>query len=94
MRQHDSLIQAMAEKLPFPFSLLLRFTAFLHLDGLLLKPIRDLNTSIIEDVNKLKNNPLVPKSIGIYGFLYSTEDGSLKEVIRRSPVRTGKELQY
>ena len=86
------LIQAMVDKLPFLFGLLLRVLDALSMTGLLLKPIRNLERSVYEDVEKLKSNPMVPKSIGIYGFLYSTEDGSLKEITRRLPVR-GKKLQ-
>lgn len=86
------LIQAMVDKLPFLFGLLLRVLDALNMTGLLLKPIRNLERSVYEDVEKLKSNPMVPKSIGIYGFLYSTEDGSLKEITRRLPVR-GKKLQ-
>jgi len=87
-----ALIQAMVDKLPFLFGLVLRLLDTLSMTGLLLKPIRNLERSIYEDVEKLKSNPMVPKSIGIYGFLYSTEDGSLKEITRRLPVR-GKKLQ-
>lgn len=86
------LIQAMVDKLPFLFGLVLRLLDALSMTGLLLKPIRNLERSVYEDVEKLKSNPMVPKSIGIYGFLYSTEDGSLKEITRRLPVR-GKKLQ-
>lgn len=93
VRQHGMLIQSMIDKLPLVFGLLLRLLDLLHMTGLILKPIRDLDRSIIEDVEKLKANPLVPKSIGIYGFLYSVSDGSLKEVIRRLPDRTGKKSQ-
>lgn len=93
VRQHGMLIQSMVDKLPLPFGLLLRLLDFLQMTGLILKPIRNLERSIIEDVEKLKANPLVPQSIGIYGFLYSTEDGSLKEVTRRLPNRSGKKLQ-
>ncbi len=82
----------MVDKLPFLFGLVLRLLNMLGMTGLLLKPIRNLERSIYEDVEKLKSNPLIPKSIGIYGFLYSTEDGSLKEITRRLPVR-GKKLQ-
>lgn len=87
------LIQSMVDKLPLFFGLLLRLLDLLHMTGLVLKPIRNLERSIIEDVEKLKSNPLVPKSIGIYGFLYSTEDGSLKQVTSRLPDRGGKKLQ-
>jgi len=93
VKQHGMLIQAMVDKLPFLFGLVLRLLDTLSMTGLLLKPIRNLERSIYEDVEKLKSNPMVPKSIGIYGFLYSTEDGSLKEITRRLPVR-GKKLQW
>ena len=83
----------MVDKLPLPFGLLLRLLDFLKMTGLVLKPIRNLERSIIEDVEKLKANPLVPKSIGIYGFLYSTEDGSLKQITSRLPDRSGKKSQ-
>ncbi len=92
VKQHGMLIQAMVDKLPFLFGLVLRLLDALSMTGLLLKPIRNLERSVYEDVEKLKSNPMVPKSIGIYGFLYSTEDGSLKEITRRLPVR-GKKLQ-
>ena len=87
------LIQSMVDKLPLLFGLLLRLLDFLQMTGLILKPIRNLERSIIEDVEKLKTNPLVPQSIGIYGFLYSTEDGSLKQITSRLPKRSGKKLQ-
>ena len=93
VRQHGMLIQSMVDKLPLLFGLLLRVLDLLQMTGLILKPIRDLERSIMEDVGKLKTNPLVPKSIGIYGFLYSTEDGSLKQVTSRLPDRRGKKLQ-
>ena len=83
----------MVDKLPLLFGLLLRLLDFLQMTGLILKPIRNLERSIIEDVEKLKTNPLVPRSIGIYGFLYSTEDGSLRQVTSRLPERSGKKLQ-
>lgn len=92
VRQHGMLIQSMVDKLPLFFGLLLRLLDFLQMTGLILKPIRNLERSIYDDVEKLKSNPLIPTSIGIYGFLYSTEDGSLKEITRRLPVR-GKKMQ-
>ena len=87
------LIQAMVDKLPLLLGLVLRLLDLLQMTGLILKPIRNLERSIFEDVQKLKSNPLVPKSIGIYGFLYSTEDGSLKEVTRRLPDCSVKKSQ-
>ena len=90
VRQHGMLIQAIVDKLPFLFGLVLRLLDFLQLTGIFLKPIRNLERSVLEDVEKLKRNPIVPKHIGIYGFLYSTEDGSLKQITQRLPVRNKK----
>ena len=93
VRQHGMLIQSMVDKLPFLFGMILRLLDLLQMTGLILKPIRDLERSVVEDVGKLKSHPLVPKTIGIYGFVYSTEDGSLKEITKRLPDRRGKKLQ-
>ena len=90
VRQHGMLIQAIVDKLPFLFGLVLRLLDFLQLTGIFLKPIRNLERSVLDDVEKLKHNPLVSKHIGIYGFLYSTEDGSLKRITQRLPVRNKK----
>ena len=90
VRQHGMLIQAIVDKLPLLFGLVLRFLDFLSLTGLFLKPIKNLERSVLEDVAKLERNPLVPKHIGIYGFIYSTDDGSLKQITQRLPVRNKK----
>jgi carbonic anhydrase len=41
--------------------------------------------SVEEDVNKLSKSCLIPDTVGIYGFAFSTDDGSLREITRREP---------
>ena len=40
----------------------------------------DNKKSLVEDVLTLKNHPLVPKSIPIYGYIYNCSSGILEEV--------------
>ena len=49
--------------------------------------------SVKKDVAVLKSCPLITSDIGIYGFIYDVQDGSLKEVLRREPVRTAASLE-
>jgi carbonic anhydrase len=42
--------------------------------------IRDQKQAVIDDVERIRNHPLVPKSIPIYGFLYDVRSGKLIEV--------------
>lgn len=42
--------------------------------------ISDQRTSVLEDVRRVREHPLVPKSIPIYGFIYDVKTGSLIEV--------------
>ena len=42
--------------------------------------IRDRNQAVIDDVERIRNHPLVPGSIPIYGFLYDVRSGKLLEV--------------
>ena len=37
-------------------------------------------SSVIEDVNRIRNHPLVPKYIPIYGYIYDCKTGKLVEV--------------
>jgi len=37
---------------------------------------------VIDDVERIRNHPLVPKSIPIYGFVYDVHSGKLTEVER------------
>jgi len=41
---------------------------------------KDLTKSIVEDVDRLRNHPLVPASIAIYGFIYHIHHGRLEPV--------------
>lgn len=38
--------------------------------------------SVVEDVQRIRNHPLVPKSIPVYGYLYDVKSGRLIEVER------------
>jgi carbonic anhydrase len=42
--------------------------------------IKDNPTSVVDDVTRLRNHPLVPGSIPIYGYIYDVETGRLVEV--------------
>ncbi len=41
---------------------------------------KNLEQSVIDDVERIKNHPLVPKEIPIYGFIYDVRSGTLIEV--------------
>jgi carbonic anhydrase len=43
-------------------------------------PIRDQRQAVIDDVERIRNHPLVPKSIPVYGFVYDVHSGELTEV--------------
>jgi carbonic anhydrase len=36
--------------------------------------------SVVEDVVRIRNHPLVPKNIPIYGYIYDVKNGGLVEV--------------
>jgi carbonic anhydrase len=42
--------------------------------------IRDQRQAVIDDVERIRNHPLVPKSIPVYGFVYDVHSGKLIEV--------------
>ena len=42
--------------------------------------IKNLADSVTEDVLRIKNHPLVPKDIPIYGYIYDVKSGRLTEV--------------
>jgi carbonic anhydrase len=42
--------------------------------------ISDQRQAVIDDVQKIKNHPLVPKNIPVYGFLYDVKTGRLISV--------------
>jgi carbonic anhydrase len=42
--------------------------------------ISDQKQAVIDDVERIRNHPLVPKSIPVYGFVYDVHSGNLIEV--------------
>jgi len=42
--------------------------------------IRDLAGSVVEDVQRIREHPLVPRSIPIFGYIYDVRTGQLLEV--------------
>jgi carbonic anhydrase len=48
--------------------------------------ISDNATSVVEDVTRIRNHPLVPGSIPVYGYIYDVHTGRLVEV----PEATGR----
>jgi len=42
--------------------------------------IKDRQQAVVDDVERIRNHPLVPKSIPVYGFLYNVKSGKLIEV--------------
>lgn len=42
--------------------------------------ISDREQSVVEDVHRIRNHPLVPSRIPIYGYVYDVRTGSLEEV--------------
>ena len=48
-----------------------------HIDWL---SIKDQEQAVLDDVERIRNHPLVPKSIPVYGFIYDVQTGKLSEV--------------
>ncbi|KAK9828647.1 hypothetical protein WJX72_001294 [[Myrmecia] bisecta] len=48
-------------------------------------PIRDLDESVREDVRKLRLSLRMPRDVNIYGFVYVTHEGRVREVVRDAP---------
>lgn len=48
--------------------------------------ISDLAQSVVEDVIRIKNHPLVPSEIPIYGYIYDVKTGGLIEVPEASKI--------
>ena len=42
--------------------------------------ISDNATSVVDDVTRIRNHPLVPGSIPVYGYIYDVHTGRLVEV--------------
>ena len=43
-------------------------------------PFSDLEKSVVDDVRRIRNHPLVPGNIPIYGYIYNVKTGALEEV--------------
>ena len=42
--------------------------------------IKDQRQSVLDDVARIRNHPLVPKSIPVHGYIYDVAHGKLTEV--------------
>ena len=42
--------------------------------------IKDQRGSVVDDVRRVRNHPLIPKTIPIYGYLYDVKSGKLIEI--------------
>lgn len=49
-------------------------------DAIDFMPFSDLDASVIDDVRRIREHPLVPADAAIYGFVYDVRTGSLREV--------------
>jgi carbonic anhydrase len=47
---------------------------------------KDETSSVVDDVQRIRNHPLVPRDIPIYGFVYDVRSGRLLEVREASEV--------
>ena len=102
VKRHNEFIDVLQHNLgisPIPLlgsllQLLLKVFDMTGLIKLLLKPIKPtqegLVQSVVDDVNILKGHPLITGDVDLYGFVYSTEDGSLKQIIHRPPGSLGR----
>ena len=42
--------------------------------------VKDATQAVLDDVGRIRNHPLVPKSIPVYGYIYDVQTGKLVEV--------------
>jgi len=54
--------------------------------------ISDQAASVLEDVQRIKNHPLVPEGIPIYGYIYDVATGRLVEVPAATAVGAARQL--
>lgn len=52
--------------------------------------ITDQESAVVEDVERIRRSPLVPKNIPIYGYVYEVETGKLREVAAATAGGTAK----
>jgi carbonic anhydrase len=66
-----------------------RGRANLALDGTDIE--NDRKQSVVDDVTRIRNHPLIPSAIPIYGFIYDVKTGMLNEVEEATRAgRTGR----
>ncbi len=53
-------------------------------------PIRNLAKSVVDDVRTVRENPLVPANIPIYGYIYEVETGKIVEVKEATEIGKAK----
>jgi carbonic anhydrase len=51
--------------------------------------IKDQTESVRADVHRIRNHPLVPRGIPVYGYLYDVKTGRLNEVAGAAQIGTG-----
>lgn len=47
---------------------------------------KDAADAVVEDVERIRNHPLIPKRIPIYGFMYDVDSGRLTEITAASEI--------
>jgi carbonic anhydrase len=54
--------------------------------------IKNLKDSVVEDVQRIRNHPLVPADIPVYGYIYDVKSGKLVEVEEATHAGRAEEL--
>jgi carbonic anhydrase len=52
--------------------------------------VADRTGAVVDDVRRIRNHPLVPKSIPIYGYVYDVKTGALLEVVEATSIGAAK----
>ena len=52
--------------------------------------ISDQEKSVLQDVQRIRNHPLVPNDIPIYGYIYDVKSGKLVEVVKATEAGKAK----
>jgi carbonic anhydrase len=52
--------------------------------------MKDNAAGVVADVRRIRNHPLIPKSIPIYGYIYDVRTGKLEEI--REATAAGKAM--
>lgn len=48
--------------------------------------VKDAKQAVLDDVARIRNHPLIPKSIPVYGYIYDVKTGRLNEVAGASDI--------